>query len=86
MIHLPPRSWCEHFVKRFRDGGSSAVPDVHFENMFLGTVAANEDSKETSNMVTILHAVDMDTFMRRAVVGPKGFDTTHDLDCCEFSR
>ena len=83
VTRLPPRSWCDHCVKGFgmefaiedhhrrRDRSKATIPESQLDYMFLGT-AAGRDSTEPSSTVAILHAGDVVTRMRMAVVGPKG--------------
>ena len=78
VTRLPPRSWCDHCVKGFamedhhrrRDRSKATIPESQLDYMLLGT-AAGRDSTEPSSMVAILHAVDVVTRMRVAVVGQK---------------
>ena len=56
---------------RRRDRSKATIPEIQLDDMFLGT-AACRDSTESSSMVTILHAVDIATLMRKAVVRQKG--------------
>ena len=74
MTHLSRRSWCDHCVKGFAmedhhhrlDRSKATIPEVQLDYTFLKTTASQ------NSMVTILHAGDIETLMRVAVVRQKG--------------